>query len=232
MKRTFLTLFLMLSVLLLTGETLLKETFEDLSCWQELTFPLCRKKTRYVAEHDSDGPCLRTESADSASALMMNDGYHVYDYPVLAWEWKVDSVYKKGNILKKSGDDFPIRVYIIFDLDLGKLSKKDRAKAELIRKIHGHYPPHSMLTYVWESRKQERDVYPNPNRTEVKMIILRQGTEDIGVWQHEAVNIVKDYRRLYEKDPPETGRVVIMNDSDNTGESAVSWVRNLCIETE
>ena len=46
----------------------------------------------------------------------------------------------------------------------------------------------------------------------------------VGTWQDEQVDIVKDYREAFRSDPPAKARIAVMNDSDNTGESAVSWV--------
>lgn len=54
------------------------------------------------------------------------------------------------------------------------------------------------------------------------MIPLRSGIEYMGQWMEETVDILADYRRSCGKDPPESASLAIMNDSDDTGEAAVS----------
>jgi hypothetical protein len=56
------------------------------------------------------------------------------------------------------------------------------------------------------------------------MIILQKGKQKIGAWVEETVNIVEDYRKAFGKDPPTEAGIAVMNDSDNTGERAVSYV--------
>jgi hypothetical protein len=58
----------------------------------------------------------------------------------------------------------------------------------------------------------------------VRYILLRKGSALAGTWQEEKVDIVADYREAFRTDPPAKARIAIMNDSDNTGESSVSWI--------
>jgi hypothetical protein len=56
------------------------------------------------------------------------------------------------------------------------------------------------------------------------MIILQTGNNRAGRWIEEEVNIVEDYHRAFGEDPPSVASLAIMNDSDDTGESAVSYI--------
>ncbi len=56
------------------------------------------------------------------------------------------------------------------------------------------------------------------------MIIVQSGAEHIGKWLEQEVNVLEDYRKAFGKDPPETASIAIMNDSDNTGESSISFI--------
>ncbi len=64
----------------------------------------------------------------------------------------------------------------------------------------------------------------NPYSSRSKMIFLRMGGEQTGRWVEESVDILADYRRAFGEDPPATASLAIMNDSDDTGQSAVSYV--------
>ena len=59
------------------------------------------------------------------------------------------------------------------------------------------------------------------------MIVLESGSENAGKWIEEEVNIVKDYRRAFGSDPPHEASIVIMNDSDDTGEGSVSYLDSI-----
>jgi hypothetical protein len=56
------------------------------------------------------------------------------------------------------------------------------------------------------------------------MILLEAGTEKVGHWVDEEVDIIRDYRNAFGIMPPGTASIAIMNDSDNTGERSVSYV--------
>jgi hypothetical protein len=64
----------------------------------------------------------------------------------------------------------------------------------------------------------------SPYTNRVKMILIEKGTTHLGRWLEEQVNIVEDYERAFHKRPPKTAGLAIMNDSDNTGESSVSYI--------
>jgi Ca2+-binding EF-hand superfamily protein len=56
------------------------------------------------------------------------------------------------------------------------------------------------------------------------MIFLQMGDSQKGQWIEESVDILSDYRRAFGEDPPATASLAIMNDSDDTGQSSVSYV--------
>jgi hypothetical protein len=48
------------------------------------------------------------------------DSFKVNDYPRVKWRWKVNNVYGKGDARIKSGDDYPMRIYVMFEYDPDK----------------------------------------------------------------------------------------------------------------
>jgi hypothetical protein len=56
------------------------------------------------------------------------------------------------------------------------------------------------------------------------MVPLRSGPGLAGRWLTEERNILEDYRQAFGEDPPAVAGLAFMNDSDNTGESSVSWI--------
>lgn len=205
---------------------LFREEFNSLGDWQLYTFPYpkIRKHTVYSIETNGSESVLRAKSADAASAIVHAKVFNVAEYPKARWRWKVSNIYRKGDSRAKAGDDYPIRIYLMFEYDPEKAGVGERAAYGLAKMRFGSYPPQSSLCYVWASKEEKDRIITSPYTDRVKMVLLRMGPKDVGTWQEEEVNILEDYRTAFGTDPPVRARIAIMNDSDNTGESAVSWV--------
>jgi len=202
----------------------LREDFIDLQDWKPLFFPKIKRHTEYAIEKDGDKSWLRAESNASASGLILKKEFNVFEYPKLKWRWKISNVYLKGNAEEKSGDDYPIRIYVIFKYDPDKATFGNRIKYGLAKAIYGEYPPQSGLTYIWESRAHNKRIITSPFAEETKMIILESGEDKVGKWLQEEINILEDYMKAFGNTPPPVAGLAIMNDSDNTGEKSVSYV--------
>lgn len=206
------------------GAVFLREEFGDLANWRPVTFPKIREHTRYTIETLDRESVLRAESQASASAIVHRNPFDVTEYPRLRWKWRVDNVYRKGNARAREGDDYPLRIYVLFEYDPEKASAVERAKYGLAKAIYGEYPPHSALNYIWASREDEGGVLVNPYASNAKMIVLQKGRQNLGRWMVEERNVVEDYRRAFGTDPPPRATLGIMNDSDNTKEASVAYV--------
>jgi hypothetical protein len=204
---------------------LLHEDFKNLDNWKPLYFPKIEKHTVYSIESKDGEHYLRAESTASASGLLYKETFNLYDYPRMRWRWKISNVYEKGDGRTKAGDDYPIRTYVLFEYDPAKAGALDRIKYGLAKAIYGEYPPHSALTYVWSSVPWDQRIIASPHSDKVKMIALESGTKKVGTWQEEEVNILEDYRKAFGAEPPAKASLGIMNDSDNTAEHAVSFIR-------
>lgn len=206
------------------NEIFLREDFNHLEDWRPLYFKKIDKHTDYSIAQDNSINYLRAESNSSASGIIFKISFNVFEYPGARWRWRVSNVYEKGDARVKSGDDYPIRVYIIFKYDPDAATFGQRLKYGLAKKIYGEYPPHSTINYIWANRSHRDKILTNRYAEESKMVILQWGSERIGKWIEQDVNIIEDYRKAFGEDPPEIASLAIMNDSDNTGESAVSHI--------
>ncbi len=216
----------------------LLEEFENLDNWEPFTFPKIKEHSTYtivennVTQSSRLRNVLKAESNASASAILYKGRFNVSDYPLLEWRWKVENVYEKGDAKKKSGDDYPIRIYIVFKYDPKKAGFRKRLKYKTAKALYGEYPPHSTLNYIWANKEHAEDILTNTYADEAKMILLQKGKEKIHTWQVEKANILEDYRKAFGEDPPDVGSIVMMNDSDNTKEHAVSYVDYIKIYRE
>lgn len=226
--------FIILSTLLILSSSLvwadnssdfLYEEFDSLKNWDYITFPLVKKESDYVIINEDGRAILKTSSHNSASSLQYKRQFNVYEYPYVEWSWKVDNVFKDGDVTKKSGDDYPLRVYVVFEYIEEEASATWKFKYNFVKRVYGLLLPHSTLNYIWANRKQAKQVLDNPFEPETsKILILRYDVKELGQWKREEINIIEDYEKAFGRKPPQKATVAIMNDSDNTGEKAISYI--------
>ena len=205
-------------------QVLFREGFTELSAWKEVFFPKISKHTFYGTEKTGSMSSLVARSDASASLLVYKKSFDVYEYPNMRWRWKISNIYRNADPTEKSGDDYPIRIYIAFEYDPQKAGPVDRAVFGAARIIYGEYPPSGSLNYVWSSKALSERSLASPYTDRNRMIFLEKGGSRVGQWVDEEVNIVKDYEETFGKKPPRRATIGIMNDSDNTGEKATSYV--------
>lgn len=203
---------------------LFREDFNDLANWSPLSFPKIKNHSSYHIQTDREGSLLKASSHRSASALIYKQPFNVYEYPLVRWRWKVKNVYTKGDAKTKAGDDYPLRIYIVFKFDPQKARFLDRVKYQTARLLYGQYPPHSSLNYIWANKSHNESILTSPYTNQSKMIPLQTGTLNVGTWQTQEVDILSDYQRAFGNQPPPEASIAIMNDSDNTGERSVAYL--------
>jgi hypothetical protein len=205
-------------------QILFREDFSALDRWKPFLFPKIKSHSTYTIERSEDAHILRAESNASASAIMHMDTFNVHTYPKVKWRWKVKNIYAKADVRTKEGDDYPLRVYIMFEFDPKKAGVMDVITYGIAKSLYGQYPPHSSLSYVWASKDDPETFVVSPYTDKAMMVLLEKGAAKAGTWVDEEIDILSDYRKAFRKEPPVQARIAIMNDSDNTGESSVSWM--------
>lgn len=212
---------IILLILLINISTLaIQEDFNSLDSWNPLSFKKVERQSKYTTEMG----ILKSKSNNSASGIIYKDTFNPYTTSSVKWRWRVDNIYKSGDARSKSGDDFPLRVYIIFR------SNKKSLKESLAKSIYGEALPHSALSYVWDSKNNIGEVIRNPYTSSARQIIIESGSKNLKRWIVEERNILEDYRLAFGEDPPNKASIAIMNDSDNTGESSISYMDYIYIK--
>lgn len=223
-------LALLLTILLISTaysekrDILFRETFINLDDWEPVYFPKSEQHSSYTVESNGNETYLKAESSASASGIVIKKLFNVYEYPKVTWRWKAENIYEKGDASNKCGDDCPIRVYIVFKYEPEKAELFEDIKYKTAKLLYGRYPPHSSLSYIWANREYKEEFIQSAFTKKSKMIPLQMGTKNLGKWQVQDVNIIKDYKMAFGTDPPPIAGIGIMNDSDNTGEKSASYV--------
>ena len=191
--------------------------------WEPLTFKNIPRHTQYTLVRDRNTVVVKAVSKSSASGLIYRIKIDPRVYPIVSWRWKVTNTFLKGDVTKKKGDDYPARVYIAFEYDPKKLSFFERTQFKAARLLYGEYPPTGAITYIWSSNAPRGTIVSNPYTKRSKMIAVRSGKTLLNTWMQEERNVYEDYKTAFSQEPPMIGAVMIMTDSDNTGESAISY---------
>ena len=204
--------------------TLFRENFDTLAQWEPLTFPKIKAHSTYTLVKEGGKTVLKAESRSSASALVCRRTFDIRRTPRLHWRWKVTKLADTGNPREKAGDDYPIRVYVMFQYDPARAGLGERMLYNATKLVYGKYPPHSTLNYVWTGRNMTERFIVSPYTDKARMVVLEQGKGRLGQWVEESVDMVDDYRQAFGKEPPPIAGIAVMSDSDNTGTQAEAYL--------
>lgn len=126
----------------------------------------------------------------------------------LEFVWRVDAAPPAANLSRKDLDDSPIRVFVAF----GRLG--------------GLFPSGRAIFYSWAGG--EAPGYQASSFASDRLhVVSLAGSGAIGSWRTESVDPFEDYRRIWGKEPPAMTAVGLMQDTDQTGDSADASIRSL-----
>jgi hypothetical protein len=159
--------------------------------WTEQTF---RGKERTA--YRMNAGVIEAECKASASGWLRREKVDLAATPHLRWRWKVDGIYAGIEEKKKGGDDFPARVYVVYDGGLAVWRTRS-------------------LVYVWSSSSAQGSDWPNPYTSQAHHVALRAGGP--GAWQEERRDVRADFKRYFGLDVAALDGVAIMTDCDDAG---------------
>ncbi len=195
--------------------------------WEPLEFPKIDRYTTYRLVEEDGTQVIEASTDNSASGLIARLDLEPGESLMLKWRWKVSNVFDQGDARKKSGDDYPARIYVAFEFEPEKASWFERAKRKTVATVFGEELPGNAINYIWANRLPQGDTVANPYAEETMMIAVTSGNEQAGEWVTVERDLVADYRAAFGEEPPPIRGVAIMSDSDNTGESATAWYGDL-----
>jgi len=171
--------------------------------WESRSF---KGETGYSLVTD---PELRTTvlaaTADrSASGRFRKIQVKLTKTPMLNWSWKVANVLSGTDELKKSGDDFPARLYVVVERGLLGISSRS-------------------LNYVWSSHQAVGRRWNSPYSDQVVLLAADSGSEKLGTWVRHKRDLRSDLRSVFGEDIAAIDAVAVMTDTDNSGSAAKAF---------
>ncbi len=241
-KKQCLVLLCSLSLLFLTFTTvasaaepiqlLSAETGDDAlpKGWEPLTFRKVERHTKYQLVDEDGRPVIKAESDASASGIKKPLDLDPKIYQTISWCWKVENIISKGDVSKKSGDDYAARIYVTFRFNPDKASLWESAKFNTFKAIYGEFPPRGALNYVWANRLAKGESADNAFTARAQMFAVQSGKAEVGKWLCEERNLYEDYKKLFGEEPNNISGIAVMTDTDNTGETASASYADLVLK--
>jgi hypothetical protein len=190
--------------------------------WKLTTLHGIGRHTRYSLVRDGGAVVLRADAEASMAGVAYPLQLDARAHPVIEWRWKILNLLAKSDIATKEGDDYPARVYVLFDYDIRKLPFSVRTKIRLSR-LYGADVPVAALCYVWDGKAAAGTSVWSAYTDRVRMIVAESGSANLGKWVTMRRDVAADFRAAFGEDPPAISGVVLATDTDNTRESATAF---------
>jgi hypothetical protein len=190
--------------------------------WKVKTLPGISRHTQYSLVRDGDAVVLRANAEASMAGVAHPLKLDARAHPVIEWRWKILNLLTKSDIATKGGDDYPARVYVLFDYDIRKLPFPVRTRIRLAR-LYGADVPLAALCYVWDGKAAAGTSVWSAYTDRVRMIVAESGGTNLGKWVTIRRDVTADFRAAFGEEPPAISGVVLATDTDNTGESATAF---------
>ncbi len=198
--------------------------------WRHQTLPKVERENRFALVEDGGHTVLQVSSSSAASTLVHPVTVDPARTPVLTWRWKVSNVVAGSDFMRKSGDDYAARVYVLFDYPSERLPLVDRVKIALARSLHGTELPTAAIAYVWGNAQAVGARGPNPYTDRVHMVVVESGIARTGQWLEVRRNVAADFQAAFGEPAPPVVGVAVSADTDNTREAVTAWFGDLRFE--
>ncbi len=163
----------------------------------------------YVIVKDRNNRYLKGNSKSNAVTIGRGFNYELKKYHYLSWRWKVDEIPKNGAENNIFRSDSAAGLYVIFSY-------------------------FKFIKYVWSSTLPVGTITTSPFSPGTKIIVVRSGHQDTGIWLQEKRNLVSDYTSVFGKAPVDVNPkgIAILTDSDATHSSAIASYDDIAVSSD
>lgn len=216
------------------GPASFSENFDTISSragnpsgWRSISFSPELPPTRYQVAGVDGRRALRAEADGSSSFLVWEREFDPSRTPILEWEWKISGTVPQADLRVVDLEDAPARLVVLFPYDPEHEGFLERMAFEVMRQVHGEYPPARVLTYVWGNRMPRDSWIVSTYSERIRIICVESGNARAGQWLGALRNIAEDYLKYFDGPLPKRARIGIVVDTDDTSQRTVSWFDNI-----
>lgn len=157
---------------------------------------------------EKENKIYRLRSKASAISIYKEIKLDIRKSPILEWTWKATKIPEKGSAKHYSRDDQAIGIYVVFPRFPSMLNSR-------------------LIAYIWDSNVPKGKILRSRKQLMVHYIVVRSGKKDLKKWITERRNVLEDYKKIFSSSPPKIGGISIMIDSDDTNDSAESFIKKI-----
>ena len=157
---------------------------------------------------EKENKIYRLRSKASAISIYKEIKLDIRKSPILEWTWKATKIPEKGSAKHYSRDDQAIGIYVVFPRFPSMLNSR-------------------LIAYIWDSNVPKGKILRSRKQLMVHYIVVRSGKNDLKKWITERRNVLEDYKKIFSSSPPKIGGISIMIDSDDTNDSAESFIKKI-----
>lgn len=163
-------------------------------------------ETIYTPAMIGGNKALEAVSQNSASGLIKKIRIDIDAYPFLNWRWRIENrLSGTFDEKRKQGDDYAARIYVVVSGGLAVWNTR-------------------ALNYVWAQNSKKGETWPNAFAGDnAVMMALRSSEDPLSSWHMEKRNVREDFLRLFGKEVRYIDAVVLMSDTDNTGNKVTAY---------
>lgn len=200
--------------------------------WRVVGLPMKRKPlTEFSIVQLGNERVLRVRADRSYANLShsLAAGSHGY---TLRWRWRLDQPIEGSDLLRKNGDDTPIRVCAMFDLSLQDMSFVERNMLRLARKASGESLPGATLCYVWDQKLAAGTELPNAFTQRIHYLVLNSAGTPLLQWVSHTRDLRADFLRSFgteSRTVPRLLGILVGADADNTEGASLAYVGDISL---
>lgn len=198
------------------------QSFADVAGWEQIVFEKISKTTEYTPVKFKGRFAIRAHTNGGASGWLWRGDIDIEKTPYLNWCWAVANTYEAAQAGTRRGDDYPARIYANFAYDKSRVGLLTRLKYSTFKKMHGNYPPLSVVNYIWASHLPKGQSIESAYASNVMLLAL-QHQKPYQKWRCERRHLIKDHVRLFGQTPTPLTGIALMTDADNTDEQATAY---------
>lgn len=188
--------------------------------WRVVQIDRKTKPTTYRLAMVAGVAAVEARANESMALLARPLSVDLRATPILCWRWLVDAPVARGDMTRKSGDDYAARLYVAFDMPDSALSAGTRIKLGIARRLFGSNVPDAALNYVWDNRNPVGTRRKSTYTDRAELIVAETGTIHAYTWVTERVDVASDFARAFGNRQGTPIQIAVASDTDNTGSVA------------
>jgi hypothetical protein len=157
--------------------------------------------SKILIEKEKENRFVRMRSISDGFGLEKEISFDIIKFPYLSWRWKAIQLPKGGDIRKRETDDQAGQIYVVFPRFPSLINSRS-------------------MGYIWDTLAPIGLAGTSTAYSKMKYVVLQSGESKLNQWIFETRNVLEDYKKYFQEDPPPVGAVLLYINSQHTQTSA------------